>query len=458
MLQTALAEPQLNLTAAPAPEFDVPDIEYINDYLIENTHKELLKFLTCGSVDDGKSTLIGRLLFDTNKVYTDHLSALVRDSSRLGRTDDEPDFALLADGLKAEQEQGITIDVAYRYFTTSERKYVIADCPGHSQYTKNMATGASNCQLAVILIDAKNGVLDQTRRHSLIVSLLGIRQVVVAINKMDLVGYDEQVFQRIQEEYLEFAANLSFDRISFVPVAAKFGENVVQPSSHMPWYQGDTIIDLLEAAPIKARQNFEEFSMAVQRVHRPGEDFRGYSGRIAKGVIRPGDAIKVLPSGLETRVERIVTMDCDLEVAFAPQSVTLTVSDQISITRGDVLVSPSYTPRVSDGFFANIVWMGDRPLVPNKNYIFKLGTRQITGRIEGFDYRLNVNTQAHEPCDELAANEIGLARVALQQPAVIENYADDKSMGAFIVIDRITNETIGAGMVNDHLSNGEVSD
>ena len=441
MLQTVIAEPRTSLTSSPALDFDVPDLE--------NEHKELLKFLTCGSVDDGKSTLIGRLLYDTNKVYTDHLSALVRDSGRLGRTDEELDFSLLADGLKAEQEQGITIDVAYRYFTTSARKYVIADCPGHNQYTKNMTTGASNCELAVILIDAKNGVLDQTRRHSLIVNLLGIRQVVVAINKMDLVGYDEQIYERIRSEYIKFASSLNFTHLSFVPVAAKFGENVVKQSTYMDWYDGATIINLLESAPVAADQNFDQFCMAVQRVHRPGADFRGYSGMITRGVIRPGDAVSVLPAGIETRVERIVTMDGDLNVAFAPQSVMLTVSDQLSISRGDTLAAPSYVPRVADEFLANIVWMGDCPLMPNKNYLFKLGARQITGKLVEIAHRLNVNTQEHESCSELGANEIGLVRVRLQQQVVFENYDDDKTMGSFILIDRVTNETVGAGMVND---------
>lgn len=449
MGQSALAESRLKLSIAPILERYVSDIEDINDYLAENERTELLKFLTCGSVDDGKSTLIGRLLYDSNKVYEDHLNALIRDSKRLGHGSDELEFALLADGLKAEQEQGITIDVAYRYFATSSRKYIIADCPGHSQYTKNMATGASNCELAVILIDAQNGVLDQTRRHSLIVSLLGINQVLVAINKMDLVGYDKQTYDRIREEYLEFSKSLGFAETAFVPVAAKFGENIVQRSTNMDWYGGDTIIELLERAPVTSDQDFEQFCMTVQRVHHPSEDFRGYSGTITKGVVRPGDPITVLPSGHETRVERIVTRDGDLETAFAPQSITLTVRDQLSINRGDTLASPAYSPIVSDAFLANVVWMANQPLAVNKSYIFKMGARQVTGRVAEFIHRLNVNTQARESCEQLDANEIGLVRIQLQREVVFEDYADDKTMGSFIVIDRISNETVGAGMISD---------
>ena len=450
MGQAALAESRLRLPLALGLERDVSDIEYMNDYLAENEQTELLKFLTCGSVDDGKSTLIGRLLYDSNKVYEDHLNALIRDSRRLGHGSDELEFALLADGLKAEQEQGITIDVAYRYFATSTRKYIIADCPGHSQYTKNMATGASNCELAVILIDAQNGVLDQTRRHSLIVDLLGISQVVVAINKMDLVGYDEETYERIRTEYLEFSRSLGFTQTSFVPVAAKFGENVVHSSTNMDWYAGETIIELLERAPVSADADLEQFCMTVQRVHHPSEDFRGYSGMITKGVICPGDPVVVLPSGHETRVERVVTMDGDLEAGFAPQSVTLTVSDQLSISRGDTLVSPSYTPSVSDAFQANVVWMANRALAANKSYLFKMGARQVTGQVAEFIHRLDVNTQARESCDQLDANEIGLVRIQLQRPVVFEDYADDKTMGSFIVIDRISNETVGAGMICNH--------
>ena len=428
---------------------DVPNIEYLNDYLAANEQKELLKFLTCGSVDDGKSTLIGRLLYDTNKVYEDHLSALIRDSKRLGHSGDDLDFALLADGLKAEQEQGITIDVAYRYFTTSTRKYIIADCPGHRQYTRNMATGASNCELAVILIDAQNGVLDQTRRHSLIVSVLGIRQVVVAINKMDLVGYDQATYERIKAAYLEFSEGLGFENVSFVPVVAKFGENVVKPSTNMAWYDGDTVIDLLETAPVSSRHDYDEFCMTVQRVHHPTEDFRGYSGTITRGVVRPGDRIRILPAGRETTVERIVTMEGDLEEAFAPQSITLTVQDQLSINRGDMFVAPSYQPKVQDEFKATVVWMSDKPLVSGKNYIFKLGARQIQASVSEIACRINVDTRELESCDELQVNEIGLAQVQLQRPVVFEDYSEDKTMGSFIVIDRLTNETVGAGMVGE---------
>ena len=449
MLETVPPREDALVSSTPTLEFAVPDINYIDDYLAENAHKELLKFLTCGSVDDGKSTLIGRLLYDTNKVYEDHLSALVRDSNRLGRTDEELDFSLLADGLKAEREQGITIDVAYRYFTTSSRKFIIADCPGHSQYTKNMATGASNCELAVILIDAKNGVLDQTRRHSAIVSLLGIRQVIVAINKMDLVGYDEQVFERIRQEYLDVAESMKFEAVSFVPVAAKFGENIVNRSSDMSWYDGETVIELLEKAPLAVDHDLEQFSMTVQRVHRPASSFRGYSGTISRGVVRPGDTVKLLPSNIETTVERIVTMDGELDVAFAPQSITLTLKDQIGASRGETIVAPDYKPQCSDQFLANIVWMGDKPLTSNKTYVFKMEGRQVLGKLPAIAYRLNVNSLQQEPCSELHSNEIGLVQVVLQKQVVFENYADDKRMGSFIVIDRITNETLAAGMISE---------
>ena len=426
----------------------MPDIENIDDFLAENEHKELLKFLTCGSVDDGKSTLLGRLLYDTNKVYEDHLSALVRDSSRYGRTDEELDFALLADGLRAEQEQGITIDVAYRYFATATRKFIIADCPGHSQYTKNMATGASNCEIAVILIDAQNGVLDQTRRHSSIVSLLGIKKVIVAINKLDLVDYSESVFKQIQDDYRSLASKLGFQSLEFVPVAAKYGENIVKRSDHMPWYSGQTILEHLESAPLESPHDYEKFCMAVQRVHRPMEDFRGYSGTINRGTIRPGDPIRILPSGLESKVERIVTMDGDLEEAFPPQSVTLTLADDLSINRGDFLVDPSYRPKQKRQFKANIVWMGAKPLSVGKKYIFKCATRQVPGKIGAVDYRLNINTQQHEPADSLVMNEIGLASVELQSDLVFESYEDEPHLGSFIVIDRVTNETVAAGMIS----------
>ena len=396
MGQPALLETHRTYLPTTTFERNVADLDYIDAYLAENERTELLKFLTCGSVDDGKSTLIGRLLYDTNKVYDDHLSALIRDSRRTGEENDELKFALLADGLKAEQEQGITIDVAYRYFATSSRKYIIADCPGHQQYTKNMATGASNCELAVILIDAQNGVLDQTRRHSLIVDVLGIKQVIVAVNKMDLVDYDQTTFDRIRNEYLEFAQGLGFEDVAFVPVAAKYGENVAERSDKMAWYEDATILELLEQAPVGSEGNLGEFCMTVQRAHRPNAKFRGYSGTITRGEIRPGDPVVILPAGHSTNVERVVTMDGDLDVASVGQSVTITVSDQLSINRGDTLAAPTYSPVVADGFLATIVWMADRPLSLNKAYNIKLGSRQITGRVVEFKHRLNVNTQAKE--------------------------------------------------------------
>jgi bifunctional enzyme CysN/CysC len=411
-------------------------------YLEQHERKEILRFLTCGSVDDGKSTLIGRLLHDSKMIYEDQLAGLRKtgDSGEL-------DLALLVDGLQAEREQGITIDVAYRYFSTAKRKFVIADTPGHEQYTRNMATGASGCEVAVILIDARHGVLTQTRRHTFIVSLLGIRHVIVAVNKMDLVGFSEEIFERIKHEYNAFAGKLGLEDLNFIPISALNGDNVVEKSEAMPWYQGATLMYLLENVNIASDRNFDCFRFPVQRVNRPHLDFRGYSGTVEGGTVRPGDEIVVLPSGKRSRIARIVTMDGDLDEAFPPLAVTLTLTDEIDVSRGDVLAKPDALPYVEDRFDANVVWLGEAPLVPGRQYVVKHGTRKSSGRISAIRYRTDVNTLERTLAPALALNEIGRCEVTLAEPVVFDAYAENREMGAFIVIDRISNATVGAGMI-----------
>jgi bifunctional enzyme CysN/CysC len=419
----------------------------IQAYLEQHERKEILRFLTCGNVDDGKSTLIGRLLHDSKLIYEDQLAAIHRDSKKVGTTDGEFDLALLVDGLQAEREQGITIDVAYRYFSTSKRKFIIADTPGHEQYTRNMATGASNCNVAVILIDATHGVLTQTRRHTFITSLLGIKHLIVAINKMDLVGYDEAVFEKIRDDYLAFTANLTVEDLQFIPISALRGDNVVDKSANMPWYQGSTLMHLLENVHIAADRNFEDFRFCVQRVNRPNSEFRGYSGTIASGIVRPGMEIVVLPSGKTSRIARIVTMDGDLDEAFPPMAVTLTLEHEIDISRGDVLAFPDDIPAVQDRFDAHLVWMDEEQLVPGKQYIVKHGTKQVFGRVSTLRHRINVNTLEHEQAPTLGLNEIGRCEITLSEPVPFDAYGDNADTGAFIVIDRVSNNTVGAGMI-----------
>lgn len=426
--------------------------EGIETYLKKQQHKSLLRFLTCGSVDDGKSTLIGRLLHDSRQVYEDHLNTLKSESQKIGTTGEKLDFALLVDGLQAEREQGITIDVAYRYFSTAKRKFIIADTPGHEQYTRNMATGASTCDLAIILIDARRGVLEQTRRHSFIASLLGIRQFIVAVNKMDLLGFDEAVFNRIKTEYLEFAAGLPKIDIKVVPISALDGDNLVSKSEQTPWYDGEPLLTLLENAEVGTRDVDLPFRMPVQLVSRPNLDFRGYMGTIAAGVVKPGDVVKVLPSGKESKVKRIVTFDGDLDYALPGEAVTITLEDEIDISRGDLLVAPDADTQVTQRVLANVVWMTEEPLQPHRQYDIKLATRKTRGHVDAIRHRIDVNTLEHHEATELKLNEIGLLELSLTNAVGVDPYDAVHDTGSFIIIDRLSNVTIGAGMVVDALA------
>ena len=419
----------------------------IHGYLAQHERKELLRFLTCGNVDDGKSTLIGRLLHDSKMIYEDQIAAIRKDSAKFGTTGDDFDPALLMDGLQAEREQGITIDVAYRYFSTTRRKFIIADTPGHEQYTRNMATGASTCDLAIILIDARHGVQTQTRRHSYIVSLLGIRHVVVAVNKMDLVDFSEEVFDSIRADYLAFAEKLAIKDIRFLPLSALKGDNVVNPSPSMPWYSGQPLMALLDSIEIADDQNFVNPRFPVQYVNRPNLDFRGYSGTIAAGIFRKGDPVMALPSRKTSRIASIVTYDGELQEAFPPQAVTLTLEDEIDVSRGDMLVRPDDLPQIESRFLAHVVWMTEAALVPGRQYLIKQNTRTISGSVPHIRYRIDVNTQSHHPATQLQLNEIGLCEVALSAPISFDPYTVCKGTGSFIVIDRLTNVTIGAGMI-----------
>ncbi|MCX4187258.1 sulfate adenylyltransferase subunit CysN [Methylophaga sp. OBS4] len=421
----------------------------IEAYLKQHEDKELLRFLTCGNVDDGKSTLIGRLLHDSKMIYEDQLEAVTRDSVKSGTTGDQVDLALLVDGLQAEREQGITIDVAYRYFSTTKRKFIIADTPGHEQYTRNMATGASTCQLAVILIDARHGVQTQTRRHSFIASLLGLKHVVVAINKMDLMDYSEEVFNEIRKDYSEFARELEIEDIQFVPMSALIGDNVVNKSENMPWYQGQTMMDLLENIEIANDPNFNDMRFPVQFVNRPNLNFRGYCGTLAAGILKPGDEITVLPSGKESRVKALVTYDGDLDHAVPGEAITVTLEDEIDVSRGDMIVHRNHQPHVSSQFNAMVVWMTEQPLVAGKQYSVKVGVSDSTGMLTKIDYQIDVNTLEHNQASELHLNEIGLCEFSLNKPVVFDSYKRNRTTGAFIVIDRLTNVTIGAGMITD---------
>jgi bifunctional enzyme CysN/CysC len=420
----------------------------IEGYLAEHEQKSLLRFITCGSVDDGKSTLIGRLLYESQLILDDQMAALEADSKRVGTQGADLDFALLVDGLQAEREQGITIDVAYRFFTTNERKFIVADTPGHEQYTRNMVTGASTADLAVILVDATKGILAQTRRHSFVVALMGIRQVVLAVNKMDLVDHDQAVFVAIEAEYRALADQLGIDQVTCIPLSALRGDNLISRSPSTPWYDGPTLLDVLQAAPVDERARRGPFRMAVQWVSRPDATFRGYAGTIVGGVLRPGDRVRVLPSGVETTVERIVTADGDLAEAEAGQAVTVTLADEVDVSRGDVLADPSRPPTVSDQFEAHVVWMHEQPLLPGRRYLLKLGTRTVGATVARPKHRVSVTTFEHVAATTLALNEIGVANVGLDQPLVFEPYADNRDLGGFILIDRVTHETVGAGMVH----------
>jgi bifunctional enzyme CysN/CysC len=425
-------------------------IEDINTYLERNQKKELLRFLTCGSVDDGKSTLIGRLLHDTKGIYEDQLAAVRKDSVTQGTTGGAIDLALLTDGLKAEREQGITIDVAYRYFSTDKRKFIIADTPGHEQYTRNMATGASTCQLAIILIDARHGVMSQTKRHSFICSLLGIKHLVVAINKMDLVGFSEEAFTRIRDQYSDFVAKLEIKDVTFIPLSALSGDNVVSNSPNMPWYKGTPLLNHLESVHIASDRNLIDMRFPVQYVVRPNLDFRGFAGTVASGVIRKGDEVMALPSRKKSRVKSIVTYEGELEEAFPPLAVTVTLEDEVDISRGDMLVYPGNVPRVASDVEAMVVWMNEKPLATGRSYWIKHTTKMVAGEVTAIRYGIDVNTLHRRPANGLELNEVGRCVISLNQPIAYDPYSKNAATGAFIVIDRLTNTTVAAGMILDH--------
>lgn len=416
-------------------------------YLKQHESKDMLRFLTCGNVDDGKSTLIGRLLHDSKMIFEDQLGAIKQDSKKFNTTDEEFDLALLVDGLQSEREQGITIDVAYRYFSTDKRKFIIADCPGHEQYTRNMATGASNCDLAIILIDARHGVQTQTKRHSFIVSLLGIRHVIVAVNKMDLVEYSQDRFREIKADYKAFTEQLNIGDIRFVPISALRGDNVVETSEKMPWYPGATLMKLLETVTVTDDKDYDAFRFPVQYVNRPNLNFRGFCGTIASGEIQKGDAITVLPVGKQSTVKAIFTPDGEQPDAFVDQAITLTLDDEIDISRGDMLVRSDQLPEVSDVLDVNMVWMSEQAMVPGREYALKFATKNVYGRVETIYHRTNVNTLEQEEAHQLALNEIGTCQLCTSQPIVFEPYDKFPACGSFIVIDRMTNITVGAGMV-----------
>jgi bifunctional enzyme CysN/CysC len=422
--------------------------EDIEAYLKAHEHKSLLRFLTCGSVDDGKSTLIGRLLYDSKMIFEDQMAALEADSKKVGTQGGEIDFALLVDGLAAEREQGITIDVAYRFFSTDTRKFIVADTPGHEQYTRNMVTGASTADAAIILIDARKGVLTQTRRHSYLVSLLGIRHVVLAINKMDLVGWSQEVFDSILAEYHDFAAQIGIKDFTAIPMSALKGDNITEPSDKAPWYKGPPLLPHLESLDVEDDLREKPFRMPVQWVNRPDLDFRGFSGLIATGTIAPGDKVKVLPSGRESTVARIVTMTGDLPRAVAGQSVTITLTDEIDISRGDVLSVAGQPPEVADQFEATIVWMDDEGMLPGRPYLMKIGTRIVGASITEPKYKVNVNTLEQLAAKRLELNEIGVCNLSLDAPIAFDAYKDNHTLGGFILVDRISNRTVGAGMLH----------
>ncbi len=421
----------------------------IDAYLTQHERKELLRFITCGSVDDGKSTLIGRLFYESKMIYEDQLAAIRKDTSRYGTTGEDVDLALFTDGLEDERQQGITIDVAYRYFSTDRRKFIIADTPGHEQYTRNMATGASTADLAIILVDARHGVLAQTKRHSFIVSLLGIKHIVVAINKMDIVGYDQAVFEKIKADYVDFASRLELPDVHFMPISALKGDNVVTNSPNMPWYSGSPLMTLLETVYIGSDRNLEDFRFPVQLVLRPNLDYRGFAGTIASGIIRRGDEVVSLPSRKKSRVKSIVTFDGELDEAFAPQSVTLTLEDEIDSSRGDMLVRPGNVPKVDHRFEAMIVWMAEEALVPGRQYLFKQTSKVVPGAVSTLRYRVDINTLHSQPAPTLALNEIGRCTVTLTSPIAHDTYRRNRTTGGFIMIDRLTNATVAAGMIID---------
>jgi len=424
----------------------------IKEFLDQDQKKDLLRLLTAGSVDDGKSTLIGRLLFDSKKLYEDQLDALERDSKREGHAGDEIDYALLLDGLKAEREQGITIDVAYRYFSTSKRKFIVADTPGHEQYTRNMITGGSTANLAILLIDARKGVITQTKRHTFIVSLLGIKHVVLAVNKMDLVGYDKKVYDDICKDYLDFTTPLNIPDITLIPVSALKGDNVVEVSDKMPWYRGKGLLEFIETIHITSDRNFEDLRFPVQYVIRPGLEYRGFAGKVASGIIKQGDEIMALPSRKTSKVKKIITYDGELEYAFPPQSVNVELEDEIDISRGEMIVHPYNNPKIERHFEAMMVWMDEKPMNPYTQFIFKHNTHTTKARIDEVRYRLDINTLERQNTDHFKLNEIGRAVFTTVKPLFFDPYVKNRQTGSFILIDPITHNTVAVGMIMDKLS------
>ncbi len=432
----------------------------IKEYLDRDEQKDLLRFLTAGSVDDGKSTLIGRLLFDSKKLYEDQLDALERDSKRMGNAGDHIDYALLLDGLKAEREQGITIDVAYRYFSTNNRKFIIADTPGHEQYTRNMITGGSTANLAIILVDARTGVITQTRRHTYLVSLLGIKHVVLAVNKMDLVDFDKNIFDKIVSDYKEFVAPLNIPDITCIPLSALDGDNVVEKSDRTPWYEGPSLLDFLETVPIDQDRNFEDFRYPVQYVLRPNLDFRGFCGKVASGIVRKGDTVMALPSGKTSKVKSIVTYDGELDYAFPPQCVTITLEDEIDVSRGEMLVHPDNLPIADRNFEAMLVWMDEEPMDTSKQFYIKHTTNLTRARVDSIRYKVNVNTMEQLSIDNgqltvdnlpMKLNEIARVVFTTGKELFFDPYQKNKQTGAFILIDPITNNTSAVGMIIDRV-------
>lgn len=419
----------------------------LKSFLAEQEQKTLLRFLTCGSVDDGKSTLIGRLLFDTKLIYEDQLAALENESRKWGTVGEDIDLALLVDGLEAEREQGITIDVAYRFFSTSRRKFIVADTPGHEQYTRNMATGASTADLAVVLVDARKGLLTQTRRHTFIASLLGIRHIIVAINKIDLVNYDRTIFEKIDEDFRAMSADMGFSSITPIPLSARFGDNVTAPSPNMEWYNGPTLLGHLETVEFEDERLDSPFRFPVQYVLRPDLNFRGFAGTLAAGTVKPGDPVVVAKSGKLSTVKRIVTMDGDLDQAVEGQAVTLVLEDEIEVSRGNMLVAPEDRPEVADQFAANIVWFSEDAMLPGRQFILRTETDRATVSVNDLRHRIDVNSFAHEAAKSLELNEVGYCHLSAQSPIAFDPYSNNRSTGAFILIDRLTNATVGAGMI-----------
>ncbi|TDO13889.1 MULTISPECIES: sulfate adenylyltransferase subunit CysN [Halomonas] len=421
----------------------------IEQYLKAHEHKGLLRFITCGSVDDGKSTLIGRLLFESKLLFEDQLAAIEADSKKYGTQGGEMDFALLVDGLAAEREQGITIDVAYRFFSTDKRKFIVADTPGHEQYTRNMVTGASNADAAILMVDARHGILTQTRRHSFLMSLIGMRQVVVAINKMDLVDYSKERFEEIAEAYRTFAKQLGLESITFIPMSALKGDNVIEHGHHMPWYHGPTLMAYLETVEVDdERLQRDPFRLPVQWVNRPNLDFRGFTGMVTSGTVKPGDAIRVQPSGKTSTVSRIYTFDGDLDQAVAGQSITLLLDDEIDISRGDVISGVEQPAEIADQFETTLVWMHEQPLLPGRPYLMKLATQTVTATVSEIKYQVNVNTLEHAAAKQLDLNDIGVGTLSLNRPVAFDPYRESQDTGGFILIDRMTHNTVGAGMLH----------